>query len=192
MTDHPRLPSPQGLAGNTTLDPAATGNTTVPQLVVLIGPAGAGKSTYAAARYQPHQVYSLDQLRAVVADDDCDQDATTDARAILAAILEARLSRRLVTVVDATNAGVADRAWLLALAGRHQVPATAVVFTTPLRVCLARQANRPGPAPGRRWGRAVQAAAVVEQHVRTQAALATLTAEGFTHVTEIDTHADVL
>lgn len=65
------------------------------------------------------------------------------------------------------------------------MPATAVVFTTPLRVCLARQADRPGPAPGRRWGRAVPAAVViVDQHARTRAALATLHGEGFARVVE--------
>lgn len=166
-------------------DADADANTTAPQLVVLIGPAGAGKSTWAGAHYQPHQVHSLDQLRAVVSDDECDQDATADALVLLTAILHTRLARRLTTVVDATSTSVADRAWLLGIAAEHQVPAVAVTFTTPLEVCLARQAARPGPAPGRRWGRAVPAAAVTTQHADTHAALATLRAEGFTHVTEI-------
>lgn len=157
-----------------------------PELVVLIGPAGAGKSTWAAARYQPHQVHSLDGLRAVVADDECDQDATADARTILAAIVDARLSRRLTTVVDATSTSAADRAWLLALAARHQVPAAAVVFLAPLQVCLARQAGRPGPAPGRRWGRAVPAAVVRDQHAHTLDSLNTLRAEGFTRIVHVD------
>ncbi|MBQ1076402.1 AAA family ATPase [Micromonospora sp. C31] len=165
--------------------PDADANTTAPQLVVLIGPAGAGKSTWAAAHYQPHQVHSLDQLRAVVSDDECDQDATADALVLLPAILHTRLARRLTTVVDATSTSVADRAWLLGIAAEHQVPAVAVVVTTPLEVCLARQAARPGPAPGRRWGRAVPAAVVATQHADTRAALATLHTEGFTHVTEI-------
>ncbi|MER6757592.1 ATP-binding protein [Micromonospora echinofusca] len=156
-----------------------------PHLVVLIGPAGAGKSTWAAAHYRPHQVYSLDWLRAVAADDECDQDATADALTLLTAILHTRLARRLTTVVDATSTSVADRAWLLAIAAEHQVPAVAVVVTADLRVCLARQAARPGPTPGRRWGRAVPAAVVTRQHADTHAALATLRAEGFAHVTEI-------
>ncbi|MFY1599534.1 AAA family ATPase [Micromonospora sp. WMMD737] len=156
-----------------------------PRLVVLIGPSGAGKSSFAAAHYRPHQVYSLDWLRAVVADDECDQDATADALTLLTAILHTRLTRRLTTVVDATSSSVADRAWLLAIAGEHQVPVEAVVVTAPLAVCLARQAARPGPAPGRRWGRAVPADVVTAQHADTIAALDTLRAEGFAHVTEI-------
>ncbi|MEU6077590.1 AAA family ATPase [Micromonospora sp. NPDC047074] len=111
--------------------------------------------SWAAAHYRPHQVYSLDWLRAVVSDDECDQDATADALTLLTAILHTRLARRLTTVVDATSSSVANRAWLLALAAEHGVPAVAVVVTAPLDVCLARQAARPGPAPGRRWGRAV-------------------------------------
>ncbi|MEV0944929.1 hypothetical protein AB0I90_31755 [Micromonospora wenchangensis] len=59
----------------------------------------------------------------------------------------------------------------------HQVPATAVVFTTPLQVCLDRQEARPGPAPGRRWRRTVPAVAVADQHALTQSALDTMTAQ---------------
>lgn len=158
---------------------------TGPELVVLVGPSGAGKSTWAAARYRREQVHSLDGLRLLVADDECDQDATGDARTVLTAILDARLSRRLTTVVDATNAAPADRAWLLAIAGRHHMPATAVVFTTALQACLDRQAQRSGPATGRRWGRAVPADVVRAQHARVQASLTGLAAEGFARVTEI-------
>jgi predicted kinase len=153
-----------------------------PELVVLIGAAGAGKSTWAAARYRPSQVVSLDALRAVVADDECDQDATADAVALLMAIVDARLSRRLTTVVDATNGVPGERAELLAIAARHQVPAVAVVFGTPLETCLDRQRSRPSPLPGRRWGRAVPDSVVRNQHQRTMASLDTLTAEGFAQV----------
>jgi predicted kinase len=162
-------------------DPAGEG----PHLVVLIGAAGAGKSTWAAARYRTSQVVSLDVLREVVADDENDQDATADAVALLLAIVDARLSRRLTTVVDATNGVAAERAGLLAAAGRHQVPAVAVVFGTPLETCLARQRDRPAALPGRRWGRAVPESVVRNQHQRTRDSLATLTAEGFTHVVQV-------
>jgi predicted kinase len=37
-----------------------------PALVVLAGPAGSGKSVWAARHYRPHEVVSSDQLRAVV------------------------------------------------------------------------------------------------------------------------------
>ncbi|RAO26101.1 Protein-serine/threonine phosphatase [Micromonospora noduli] len=110
---------------------------------------------------------------------------TADAVALLLAIVDARLSRWLTTVVDATNGVAAERAELLAAAGRHQVPAAAVVFSTPLETCLARQRHRPLALPGRRWGRAVPDSVVRNQHQRTLASLATLTAEGFAQVLTI-------
>lgn len=149
-----------------------------PALVLLIGAAGSGKSTLARRHYRPTQIVSLDALRAVVADDDCDQDATADAVALLHAIVAARLTRRLTTVVDATNGVAAERAPLLALAAAHGVPAAAVVVDTDLDVCLARQHDRPGPAAGRRWGRAVPESVVRNQHARTQASLTALADAG--------------
>lgn len=87
----------------TTPEPRSVPGQPDSQLVVLIGAAGASKSTWAAARYQASQVVSLDALRVVVADDECDQDANAHAVALLLAIVEARLSRQLATVVDATQ-----------------------------------------------------------------------------------------
>ena len=54
-----------------------------PCLVLLIAPAGAGKSTLARElAAAPDQVLSLDRLRAVVSGDECDQEppATCSAR----------------------------------------------------------------------------------------------------------------
>lgn len=158
-----------------------------PALILLVGPAGSGKSTWAAARYAPTQIVSLDALRAVVADDECDQDATGDAVALLHTIVDARLSRRLTTVVDATNGVPDERAELFAIAARHDIPVFAVVVTTDLQTCLARQHARPGPAAGKRWGRAVPPSVVTNQHARTAASITTLAAEGCTQVIVVNT-----
>jgi predicted kinase len=160
---------------------------TEPALVLLIGASGSGKSTLARRRYRASQIVSLDALRAVVADDECDQDATLDAVGLLKAIVAARLARRLTTVVDATNGVPAERAELIALAAAHDVPVAAVVMDTGLDVCLARQRARPGPPAGRRWGRAVPDPVVRNQHARTRASLRSLPGEGVTavlHLTE--------
>jgi predicted kinase len=156
-----------------------------PALVLLIGAAGSGKSTLARAHYRPEQIVSLDALRAVVADDENDQDATADAVAVLHSIVTARLSRRLTTVVDATNGVAAERAVLLAIAARYRVPAAAVVVDTDLATCLARQHDRPGPLPGRRWGRAVPESVVRNQHARTLMSLSALPGEGVTTVVHV-------
>ena len=55
-----------------------------PALVLLVGPSGAGKSTFARQHFQPNQVISSDDLRARIADDPNDQDASAEAFRILA------------------------------------------------------------------------------------------------------------
>lgn len=154
-----------------------------PALVVLIGVAGSGKSTY-AARWPAQQVLSLDALRAAVADDECDQDATGDAAAVLHAIAAARLRRRLTTVIDATNVEAGVREHLVALATAHGMPAVAVVvLDVPLEVCRARNAARPGPRAGARWGRRVPDEVLVAQHEHLHASLPALRDEGFAEIT---------
>ena len=48
-------------------------------LVVLIGPTGSGKSTFAARHFKPTEVISSDYCRGVVADDENDQTASKPA-----------------------------------------------------------------------------------------------------------------
>ncbi|MGD9990306.1 LLM class flavin-dependent oxidoreductase [Pseudonocardia sp.] len=120
-----------------------------PALVVLVGPAGAGKSTWAAARYRDAEIVSSDALRARVGTGPADLDAGDDAFAVLEAIVAARLRRGLTTVVDTLGLDAGRRrAWLAA--GRAAgMPCVATVFGTPAAVCRARnrERDRPVPAP---------------------------------------------
>ena len=147
----------------------------VSALVVLVGAAGAGKSTWCAAHAAPHQVVSYDQLRQLVADNPGDQSATADAVELGERLIAARLSRRLLTVVDATNTSAAHRADLVHLARQHHVAAHAVIFTTPATVCQHRNAARPA-------NRRVPEPVLLAQHAAAQAALDCLPREGFAGV----------
>jgi protein phosphatase len=116
-------------------------------MVVLIGVAASGKSTFARRHFAPTEVLSSDELRARITDDPHAQAATDDAFELLHRLLAMRLRRGRLTVVDATNVESWARAELLAVARRHRRPAVAIVLDLPLDVVLARNAARPKPRP---------------------------------------------
>jgi len=147
-------------------------------LVVLIGASGAGKSTFAAAHFQPSQVLSSDAMRALVADDPNDQSATEPAFELLHTLLALRLARARLTVVDATNVERWARERLLAVARRHRRPAAAIVIDLPLEICLERNAARDD--------RTVPAAAVRRQHATLRRSIGSLAEEGFRQVWRLD------
>ncbi len=143
-------------------------------LVVLVGPAGSGKTTFARAHFAPTQILSSDFFRGMVSDDEGDQSASPQAHAILKFVAARRLRRRRLTVVDATNVRRQDRRSLLQLAARLGRPAIAVLFDTPLDVCLER--NR------RRSERQVEEAVIREQWAMTPTTTEGLSGEGFVRV----------
>jgi predicted kinase len=112
-------------------------------LVALVGPAGAGKTTFAAAHFKPSEVLSSDQARLLVSDDEGDQSASAPAFAVLYFIAARRARRGRLTVVDATNVRPQDRQRVLWLAQRYQRPAIAFVFALPLELSIARDQARP-------------------------------------------------
>ncbi|MFE1265265.1 AAA family ATPase [Streptomyces albogriseolus] len=145
-----------------------------PSLVVLIGAAGSGKSTWAST-WPATQVLELDRFRTLVSDDAGCQEATDDAVFALEAVLEARLARQKMTVLDATNCEQAVRANLIAAARRHGVPTVALVVPTPASVCVERQKGRPA-------NRRVPEPVVRAQHAAMVDAWPGLPGEGFDHV----------
>lgn len=114
---------------------------------------------------------SSDVFRGLVADDENDQSATPQAFAILQFIAVRRLRRGRLTVIDATNVRRQDRRALLHMAGRAHRPAVAILFDTPLEVCLERNRARPE--------RAVEEGVIRDQWAQMRQSTADLTAEGF-------------
>ncbi|MEW1723870.1 AAA family ATPase [Streptomyces sp. NPDC093109] len=113
-----------------------------PSLYVLIGAAGSGKSRIAAA-FPARWRLELDACRERVADRRGDQASTPDAVRVFDTVLAGRLARHLPTVVDSTNTEERHRAGLVERAHAHRMPAVAIVASTPLEVCQARQDARP-------------------------------------------------
>jgi predicted kinase len=146
-----------------------------PSLVLLIGAAGSGKSTFAARHFRSDDVLSSDALRGRLSGDEADQSRTRTAFAILHREAGKRLAAGRLVVVDATNVERAARLSLLRLGAAAGVPVVAIVFALPAALTLQRNAAR---------DRVVDPA-VVERHAAKLAALLEvdgLAAEGFAAV----------
>ena len=101
-----------------------------PCLVVLIGPAGSGKSTW-AEEHVAEYVVSSDSLRATVGEGEDDLRASIDAFAVLDDIVARRLRRKLTTVIDSLGTDPVRRAKWRALAAAQGVACVAIVFDAP-------------------------------------------------------------
>ena len=115
-----------------------------PSLVVLVGPAGSGKSTFAARHFVPDEVLSSDAYRALLSGDEADQRTSRTAFSILHREVVRRLGAGRLVVVDATNVERHARRALVERARAAGVPALAIVLALPAEVVHARNAARRG------------------------------------------------
>jgi predicted kinase len=149
-----------------------------PSVVVLVGAAGVGKSTFARRHFAPDEILSSDAFRALIAGDEADQAATVAAFRALHRALERRLAAGLLTVVDATNVTANARRGILRRAAASGVPAVALVLDLPVDEVLARNAGRARVVPED----------AVRSHVadlRRALAPGRLAAEGFARVVRL-------
>ena len=165
--------------------------TSVPGLSVLIGAAGAGKSTLAAWLVAPDERLSSDALRERVSGDPTDQRATGTAFRILHREVGRRLSAGRLVLVDATNVERPARLDLVRIGRRAGVAPVALVLAFAADVVHARNAARPGR---------VVPADVVDRHLASLARLgppgsdemrARLAAEGFGSVAIVTSSVDL-
>jgi len=152
-------------------------------LVLLIGAAGSGKSTFARKHFKSTEIVSSDGLRAIVSDDEADQSASGDAFHLLRLIAMKRLRRGRLTVIDATNVQRPARKSLLAIAAQTSAPTAAIVLNLPLDTCLARNRTR--------VDRQVSPEVVEKQVADLAVSLPELAAEGFGNLYVLDNTADI-
>jgi protein phosphatase len=163
--DHQRKPHPP--PGETILRVAPSA------LVVLIGPASSGKTTWARQHFEPTQIVSADACRAMIADDENDQEATRDALRLFHRIIGERLKRGLPTVADSPALTVTAREELLRDAAIYHRPAIALVFAMPSDMQQAWNSQRSRRAPP---------AVLAEHRQLLQHTLHVLCNEGFTQI----------
>jgi protein phosphatase len=146
-------------------------------LVVLCGPAGSGKSTWAAKHFLPTQIVSSDECRALLFDDPANQSVSAHAFDLMHFIIEKRLALDRLTVADATNLKREHRKELIKIANHYYFIPVAVVFDVPAEVCLERNASR---------DRRVPREALLNQHEMLEKTMKAIDSEGFNSVYVMD------
>ena len=146
-------------------------------LVVLCGPAGSGKSTWAAKHFLPTQVVSSDECRALVFDDPTNQSVSAHAFDLMHFIIEKRLALKRLTVADATNLERKHRRILIQIAGRLHFNIVLIAFDVQLETCLSRNWAR---------HRKVPQDALLNQHALLVKTLRAIDKEGFNRVYKLN------
>lgn len=116
-------------------------------LLLLVGASGCGKSTFAHQHFSPSEILSSDAFRAIISDDELNQEASADAFQLIREAAAMRLRRRLLTVIDATNLEAEHRREMVSLARDCYANAVAIVFDVPEAICHLRNDSRHRPRP---------------------------------------------
>lgn len=157
-----------------------------PSLIVMVGAAGSGKSTFAERHFEASEILSSDRFRAVVSGDETDQSATRGAFSLLHRELDRRLAAGSLTVVDATNVQRSARRALLVRAHATKTPAIAIILDLQPATVLARNADR---------GRVVDATVVRRHLAQLRASLdgsePVIEGEGFVRIVVLRDSADI-
>ncbi|MBV9689045.1 MAG: AAA family ATPase [Ktedonobacteraceae bacterium] len=119
-------------------------------LLVLCGPAGCGKSTFAQRLVEQHThhalrattVVSSDCCRALVCDDEANQQVNRDAFDLFHFIIQKRLLQERFTIADSTALQSQARLKLLELARRNHYSSLLLIFNISAPTCLQRDLER--------------------------------------------------
>lgn len=141
-----------------------------PHLVVLMGAAAAGKSTWAQRHFLPTQIVSTDRCRALVGDREHVQAYSKQAFELFYFLIEKRMELNKLVVADSTALDPAVRRKLLDLARAHSYPAALVVFSAGLEVRRVRNLQR---------DRKVSDEVLVRQQILLETAMEQIRREGW-------------
>lgn len=147
-----------------------------PSVIVLSGPAGCGKSTFAVRHFRPTHVVSSDLCRRLVCDDETDQRYHTQTFALLNFLIGQRLSINRLCVVDSTAITPGARKSLLELGRKYRVRTELFLFDIPLETCLERDRSRPHSVGPR---------VIEEQYRLFRQAQERVRSEGFDEIVEL-------
>jgi predicted kinase len=147
-----------------------------PSVIVLCGPAGCGKSTFAARHFRPTHIISSDLCRRLVCDDETDQRYHSQTFALLNFLIGQRLSINRLCVVDSTAVTQGARKCLLDLGRKYRVRTELFLFDISLEACLKRDRSRPHSVGPR---------VIEEQHRLFNQALESVRSEGFDEIVEL-------
>ncbi len=111
-------------------------------LLVLCGPAGSGKSTFAARRFAETNIVSSDRCRAMICDDENDQTINRDTFDLFHYILQKRMLLDRFCVADSVALKSYARQNLRGLSRRFGYYGCLLIFNTPPEVCIARDSQR--------------------------------------------------
>ena len=144
-----------------------------PCLVILCGPAGCGKSSFAGRHFIPTAVVSSDRCRALIVDDERDSRVSAAAFALFHHIIDSRLAFGRLTVADSTALHPNARRDLRRIARRRAAPVALVAFDIPEEVCIAWNVGR---------SRRVPRSVIRRQRRQLEDALARVETEGYDQV----------
>ncbi|HBX22047.1 MAG TPA: hypothetical protein DEF34_00205 [Desulfotomaculum sp.] len=111
-------------------------------LVILCGPAGCGKSTFARKYFLETQIVSSDRCRALISDDENDLSVSGMAFKIFHLLIDMRLSQGRLTVADSTALDRSARIRLKKLADKNNCHTLLALFNVPLELCLKQNVSR--------------------------------------------------
>lgn len=158
-------------------------------LIVLCGPAGSGKSTFAQRFVERHYaqgcrattIVSSDYCRALICDEETNQQVNRDTFDLFYYIIQKRMFQRMLTIADSTALVPQTRHKLVEMAQRQRFTSCVIVFNMSLQTCIARdrEATR---------GRVVGERVITYHFKQLQQALQAIPQEGWNQIHILDDH----